>query len=98
MLQFIKRMKARSIKFYFLGKYGLKIKSKLTDEQLQEFLIMIYSHSLINDIINSLKITDEDQYARVTKSIELMAENQLTQSDDEPMIGAAGENNSMGRS
>ena len=105
MLRLIKRLIARlrskSIKFSFLGKFGLQIKSNLNDEQLQEFLIMIYSHSLINDVINSLKITDEEQYVRVTKNIELMAQNTLVaeeENDDEPIIGAGSENNSMGRS
>jgi len=96
----IARLKSKSIKFSFLGKYGLQIKSQLNDEQLQEFLIMIYSHSLINDVINSLKITDEEQYVRVTKNIELMAQNGLAEAEneDEPIIGAGSENNSMGRS
>lgn len=103
MLRLIKRLtsrlRSRSIKFSFLGKFGLQIKSKLNDEQLQEFLIMIYSHSLINDVINSLKITDEEQYVRVTKNIELMAQNGLAEeNEDEPIIGAGSENNSMGRS
>lgn len=103
MLRLIKRLIARlrskSIKFLFLGKFGLQIQSSLSDEQLQEFLIMIYSHSLINDVINSLKITNEEQYVRVTKNIELMAQNSLdTENDDEPIIGAGSENNSMGRS
>lgn len=103
MLRLIKRLIARlrskSIKFLFLGKFGLQIQSNLSDEQLQEFLIMIYSHSLINDVINSLKITNEEQYVRVTKKIELMAQNGLdTENDDEPIIGAGSENNSMGRS
>lgn len=106
MLRLIKRLIARlrskSIKFLFLGKFGLQIQSSLSDEQLQEFLIMVYSHSLINDVINSLKITDEEQYIRVTKNIELMAQNGLveadTENDDEPIIGAGSENNSMGRS
>lgn len=106
MLQFIKKVfNRRYIKFKFVGKYGLSIKSNLNDSDLQDFLFMIYNQTLINDIMNNIKVNNEDQHERVENNLLKMAEEIKTNleqveeyNNEEPIIGVLSENNSMGRS
>jgi hypothetical protein len=101
MVQLIKRIfrKKKYIKFEYLGKYGLRIDTTFSNDEIKDFLFSVYSNDIINDIMDYLKVHKEDQYDYLVNFLEEQAKLVLqSQNIDDPIIGVLGENNNMGRS
>jgi hypothetical protein len=96
---FFKRKKY--IKISYIGKFGMRIDTNFTDDEVQDFLLSVYTDQIINDVMEYLKVYKEDQYIRIVKFLEEKAklvQQEVDSHNQDPIIGVLSENNNMGRS
>jgi hypothetical protein len=103
MAQFLKNFfkRKRYIKITYIGKFGISIDTNFNDNEIQDFLLSIYTYQVIQDVMEYLKVNKEDQYERIIKFLEEKAklvQQEITNNSQEPIIGVLSENNNMGRS
>ena len=104
MVQFIKNLfrKKKYIRFDFIGQHGLGIDTNFLDHEIRDFIFSIYTHELIGDIMDYLKVNKEDQYDRIVEFLEeqvqLSGEQVEVEDLEKPIIGVLSENNNMGGS